>query len=85
MRGEFELIDLLRERIAAAGAATGGRVLVGSGDDAAVTVPGGVTATTVDAVVDGVHFRRSRSRRGDRRQGARRGAVGPGRDGCRTG
>ena len=59
MRGEFELIDLLRERIAAAGAATGGRVLVGSGDDAAVTVPGGVTATTVDAVVDGVHFRRS--------------------------
>jgi thiamine-monophosphate kinase len=59
MRGEFELIDLLRERIAAAGAASGERVLIGSGDDAAVSAPGGVTATSVDAVVDGVHFRRS--------------------------
>ena len=59
MRGEFELIDLLRERLAAAGAATGERVLVGSGDDAAVTAPGGATATSVDAIVDGVHFRRS--------------------------
>lgn len=28
------------------------------GDDAAVTVPGGATATSVDAIVDGVHFRR---------------------------
>ena len=58
MRGEFELIDLLRERIAAAGAAEGERVLLGSGDDAAVTEPQGVTATSVDAIVDGVHFRR---------------------------
>ena len=58
MRGEFELIDLFRERIAAAGAGTGVRVVVGSGDDAAVTVPRGVTATSVDAIVDGVHFRR---------------------------
>ena len=31
---------------------------LGSGDDAAVTVPGGATATSVDALVDGVHFRR---------------------------
>jgi thiamine-monophosphate kinase len=31
---------------------------VGIGDDAAVTVPGGATATSVDAFVDGVHFRR---------------------------
>ena len=29
------------------------------GDDAAVTVPGGATATSVDALVDGVHFRRA--------------------------
>jgi thiamine-monophosphate kinase len=58
MRGELELIDLLRERIAQAGAGSGDRVVVGSGDDAAVTSPGGVTATSVDAVVDGVHFRR---------------------------
>jgi thiamine-monophosphate kinase len=31
------------------------------GDDAAVTVPGGATATSVDAIVDGVHFRRRHS------------------------
>ncbi len=31
---------------------------IGSGDDAAVTVPGGATATSVDVVLDGVHFRR---------------------------
>ncbi len=33
-------------------------MILGSGDDAAVTVPGGATATSVDASVDGVHFRR---------------------------
>jgi thiamine-monophosphate kinase len=59
MRGEFELIDLMRERIAAAGAGSSERLVVGSGDDAAVTAPDGVTATSVDAIVDGVHFRRS--------------------------
>jgi thiamine-monophosphate kinase len=32
--------------------------VVGSGDDAAVTVPGGATAVSVDALVEGVHFRR---------------------------
>jgi thiamine-monophosphate kinase len=32
-------------------------VVIGSGDDAAVTVPGGATATSVDALVEGVHFR----------------------------
>ncbi|MDQ3572528.1 MAG: thiamine-phosphate kinase, partial [Actinomycetota bacterium] len=58
MRGEFELIDLFRERIAAAGAARSPRVTLASGDDAAVSVPGGATATSVDAIVDGVHFRR---------------------------
>ena len=58
MRGEFELIDLLRERVAAAGAADSDRVLLASGDDAAVTRPGAVTATSVDAIVDGIHFRR---------------------------
>ena len=31
---------------------------LGSGDDAAITVPEGATATSVDALVDGVHFRR---------------------------
>jgi thiamine-monophosphate kinase len=52
--GEFELLDRIRARLPQPGA----RVLLGSGDDAAVTVPGGATATSVDALVDGVHFRR---------------------------
>src|SRR5690349_9758943 len=52
--GEFELLARLRKRLPPAGP----RVRVGSGEDAAVTVPGGATATSVDAIVDGVHFRR---------------------------
>ncbi len=52
--GEFELLAKLRERLPAAGS----RVVLGSGDDAAITVPGGATATSVDALVEGVHFRR---------------------------
>lgn len=52
--GEFELLDRIRARLPQPSP----RVLLGSGDDAAVTVPGGATATSVDALVDGVHFRR---------------------------
>ncbi len=59
MLSEFDLIGLLRDRIAAAGATDGDRVVVGSGDDAAITAPHGRTATSVDAIVDGVHFRRA--------------------------
>jgi thiamine-monophosphate kinase len=55
--GEFELLAKLRERLPQAGP----RVRLGSGDDAAVTVPGGATATSVDALVDGVHFRRGQA------------------------
>jgi thiamine-monophosphate kinase len=55
--GEFELLARVRERLPPAG----GRVSLGSGDDAAVTVPGGATATSVDALIDGVHFRRERA------------------------
>ena len=54
MKGEFELLAKLRERLPP----DDPRVRLGSGDDAAVTVPGGTTATSVDAIVDGVHFRR---------------------------
>ncbi|MGK2954715.1 MAG: thiamine-phosphate kinase [Solirubrobacterales bacterium] len=50
---EFEVIDLLRSR-----SGSSDRLEVGIGDDAAVTVPGGSTATSVDAIVDGVHFHR---------------------------
>jgi thiamine-monophosphate kinase len=52
--GEFELLAKLRERLPP----NGPRVELGSGDDAAVTVPGAATATSVDAIVEGVHFRR---------------------------
>jgi thiamine-monophosphate kinase len=52
--GEFELLAQIRDRLPPAGS----RVLVGMGDDAAVTEAGGATATSVDAIVDGVHFRR---------------------------
>lgn len=52
--GEFELLAKVWERLPRPGP----RVKLGSGDDAAVTLPGGATATTVDAFVDGVHFRR---------------------------
>ncbi len=52
--GEFEFLERIRARLPQPGA----RVLLGSGDDAAITVPDGITATSVDALVDGVHFRR---------------------------
>lgn len=52
--GEFELLARIRERLPA----DGPRIHLGSGDDAAVSVPAGATATSVDALVDGVHFRR---------------------------
>jgi len=52
--GEFELLARIRERLPA----DGPRIRLGSGDDAAITVPEGATATSVDALVDGVHFRR---------------------------
>ncbi len=52
--GEFELLAKLRERLPT----DGPQVRLGSGDDAAVTAPTGATATSVDAIVEGVHFRR---------------------------
>ena len=59
--GEFELIAALRERIERAGHAKTSRLVVGSGDDAAVTEVAGAVATTVDAAVEGVHFERGSS------------------------
>jgi thiamine-monophosphate kinase len=55
--GEFELLARVRERLPPPGP----RVRIGSGDDAAVTVPGGATATSIDSLVEGVHFRRDRA------------------------
>jgi thiamine-monophosphate kinase len=53
--GEFELLARIRERLPA----NGPHIHLGSGDDASVTVPGGATATSVDALVEGVHFSRA--------------------------
>jgi thiamine-monophosphate kinase len=55
---EFDLIGALRERVSGAGAPE--RVpglLLGSGDDAAISERSGPTAISVDALVEGVHFR----------------------------
>jgi thiamine-monophosphate kinase len=58
---EFELIDKLAERIGAAGVGGGEEVVLGVGDDAAVTLPRGPNVTSVDMMVEGVHFRRETS------------------------
>jgi thiamine-monophosphate kinase len=50
---EFELIERLELLLAPAGA----RVIRGIGDDAAVVRGGGYAVTSVDAMVEGVHFR----------------------------
>ncbi len=57
-RGEFELIAAIRERVARAGApATSPGLVLASGDDAAITVRDGAAVISVDALVEGVHFR----------------------------
>jgi thiamine-monophosphate kinase len=58
--GEFRLIARLAERLERAGVsrASAAEVHLGIGDDAAVTAPRGATATSTEALVEGVHFRR---------------------------
>lgn len=59
-RGEFELIAALRERFEHAGAASATDLLIGSGDDAAVSeLTDRGLAVSVDALVEDVHFRRA--------------------------
>jgi thiamine-monophosphate kinase len=54
---EFELIAAIRERLAAGGAPSGSaRVILGSGDDAAIVAGRAASATSVDMLVEGVHF-----------------------------
>jgi thiamine-monophosphate kinase len=57
-------LDLIRSFVAGLGQ-RGGRVLRGPGDDAAVVRAAGVSVTTIDSAVDGVHFRRSTHSPGD--------------------
>ncbi len=58
---EFDLIAAIRERLAATAKGREGSIRIGIGDDAAVTStpPGAATAVSIDALVDGVGFRRS--------------------------
>jgi thiamine-monophosphate kinase len=61
---EFDLIARLVDTVARArreGSPGRVEIAVPSGDDAAVTVPKGATVTSVDSLVDGVHFRRQTS------------------------
>ena len=59
--GEFGLIARLAERLshAAQPRPAGAEVHLGIGDDAAVTAPAGVTVTSTEALMEGVHFRNS--------------------------
>jgi thiamine-monophosphate kinase len=54
MTSELDLIAALRSRLAPPSPP----LILGAGDDAAVSEPQGATATSVDAIVEGVHFRR---------------------------
>ncbi len=57
MSGEFELIAAIRERLAEAGApVASARLVLGSGDDAAIVAGHEASATSVDMLVEGVHF-----------------------------
>ena len=56
MHDEFEKIDWLKARFELDGQPSG--TVVGIGDDAAVVDTGGPSVLTVDAQVEGVHFRR---------------------------
>ncbi len=56
---EFDLLAAIRARMAVTREShEGAPIAVGIGDDAAVTIPGGAIAVTVDALVEGVGFRR---------------------------
>lgn len=54
---EFRLIDRIRDAIADTVEGHGSRVIRAAGDDAAVVRADGVVVTSVDAFVEGVHFR----------------------------
>ncbi len=57
MSGEFELIAAIRERLAEGGAPSeSARLVLGSGDDAAIVAGREASATSVDMLVEGVHF-----------------------------
>src|SRR3954470_11273839 len=59
--GELSLIARVKQMLGE----PGGRVLTGPGDDAAVVHAEGVAVTSIDTVVDGVHFELSTHSPGD--------------------
>ena len=68
---ELELLDAIARRLGP----PGGRVLRGPGDDAAVVRAQGAAAVSVDAMVDGVHFRLRRCSFADAGHRALAGAL----------
>lgn len=60
MAGEFRLIDAFVAALRRAGADAGPRVVRWSGDDCAVVRARPFAATSIDTMVDGVHFRLGR-------------------------
>jgi thiamine-monophosphate kinase len=69
--GEFGLIAAIRERLGTPGP----RVVRGSGDDAAVVRAGAYAVTSIDTMVDGVHFRLSQASTADAGWRALAGAL----------
>lgn len=56
---ELELIGRIEALLAGAGADPPGRIVRGVGDDAAVVRAGGYAVTSIDQMVDGIHFHRA--------------------------
>ena len=54
---ELELIESVQRVLAGAAREPRGRIVRGPGDDASVVRGGGYAATSIDTLVDGVHFR----------------------------
>ena len=76
--GELELIAAIETALAD----RSGRLVRWTGDDAAVTRARPFAVTSIDTLVDGVHFRReTHGAARHRLEGARHGAVRPRRDG----
>jgi thiamine-monophosphate kinase len=74
---ERSLIDSIAAALPAAGSAAGSRVLRGVGDDAAVVRSGGeLCVTSVDAMVEDVHFRLSGERSSSPREVGWRALAG---------
>ena len=73
--GEFDLIDAIVRALGAGGHRVGERVVRWTGDDAAVVRARPYAVTSVDAMVDGVHFRLGQASPADAGHRALAGAL----------